>query len=72
MLFWLGLLSIITGLVLHFNGVTWFEGEDNVAGIALILGVVLLVLWVVFTAVAVLTYKRQAKRITSRRSFFDV
>ena len=42
MLFWLSVLSFVAGLVLTLNGATWFESEDKVTGIAVILGVVLM------------------------------
>jgi hypothetical protein len=54
----MGLLLLIPGLILALNGVTWFEGEDGVAKALIIIGAVLLLIQVLFMAVAGATVKK--------------
>lgn len=52
MLFWLGILSVIVGLVFQFNGTEWFSGENNLPPVLIIVGLGLLALYVVFFLIA--------------------
>jgi NADH:ubiquinone oxidoreductase subunit 2 (subunit N) len=64
MLFWLGLILVIAGLVFSANDVTWFAGEESLAPLAIVVGVVLIVVQLLVFALAWSKIKR------TQRDFF--
>jgi mannose/fructose/N-acetylgalactosamine-specific phosphotransferase system component IIC len=70
MLFYLGLLSLIAGIVFAVNGTEWFSGENNLAVPLAVIGVVLIALTFVLQALVLAAFKRASKRMDrSFRSF---
>jgi hypothetical protein len=63
-----GLILLIPGLVFLLNGVEWFPAEDTVGMILAVIGVVILVVQLVFMAVAGRMVKKS--RASFRRDFF--
>jgi hypothetical protein len=65
-----GLLLLIPGLLFQFNGTEWFAGEDKIAVVLIVVGVILLalqILWGLYVASKV----RQTHQEIRRRRGFD-
>jgi len=67
-----GLLLVIPGLVLLLNQVNWFEGENQVGTILVVVGGILIALQVIWALMAAAAANKVRKDITRRHgSFFD-
>ena len=55
----IGLILLVAGLVFQFNGTEWFDGEEGVGNVLLVVGAVLVLASIIWSAIVGRMVKKQ-------------